>query len=93
MQITREDLVLAAEEINLREDDYTIHGDYAARNSTPCAGVVLDPAHTASFLDSLARVLAEDGREDDAWELVEKTHTETRGFTHAVYWPSVELTD
>jgi hypothetical protein len=91
MQINRHDIIAAAEGISLYDEEYTIRDDYKGWNLTPCAGVTLPPARLTEFMVSLALVLAEDGRAEEARELAEKTSTETLGIRFAVYWPGVEL--
>ncbi|MGW2213240.1 hypothetical protein [Streptomyces sp. NPDC001781] len=91
MNITSEHIATAAENIGLYEDDYAVRSAYKGWNLTPCAGVTLPADRMTAFLVSLAVVLAEQGRAEDALKLAAKTDTETLGLDFTVYWPGVQL--
>lgn len=93
MQLSREDIVVAAEKIDLSIDEYTVHGDFKGWNFTGCAGVVVPVGKLTPLMVSLALVLAADGRCDDSLKIATDTQTEQRGLNIAAYWPGVDLTD
>jgi hypothetical protein len=94
MQLSRQDIVTAAENIELSEDDYSIRESYPASYGETCAGVVLpSTGEVTEFMVSLALLLAEDGRGEDARELARKTRTDSMGFSTIAYWDGVEITD
>lgn len=94
MQISRQDIVIAAENADLREDDYSIRESYAGRFDVTGAGVVLPASDTTLFMVSLAVLLAEDGRSEDALNLARLAHTDSMGLDGViVYWGGVELAD
>ncbi|MFH8805255.1 hypothetical protein ACH4F6_37895 [Streptomyces sp. NPDC017936] len=94
MQLSREDIIAAAENIDLYEDDYTIREAYSGRGmyGGTCFAIDLpDTGKLTEFLVSLALGLSEDGRGEDALDLARKTHTDSMGFGVVAYWPGVEL--
>lgn len=94
MQLSREDIVLAAEAADLTEDDYRVHPSYQGWTGLTGAAVELDnPDKAYEFTVSLAVQLAENGRADDARNLGRLTLTNPMRFGIVVYWPRVEITD
>ncbi|MGY5634215.1 hypothetical protein ACW7N6_38390 [Streptomyces sp. UC1A3] len=95
MQISREDIIVAAENIDLNEDDYSIRKSYAGRHGVTGAGIVLPGGgEVTEFLVSLAVLFTEDGRGEDARKLARKTRTDSMGLGSVIaYWDGVEITD
>lgn len=93
MKLSRQDIVIAAENIDLYEDDYSIRESYNGRSGVTGAGVVLPSSSVVTtFMVSLAVQLTEDGRGEEALELAGKTHTDSMGLDTLVYWDGVEIT-
>ncbi|MER7488691.1 hypothetical protein ABTY20_22860 [Streptomyces sp. NPDC126497] len=91
MQISRQDITVAAENIDLYEDDYSIRESYAGRYGVTGAGVVLAGSDVTPFMVALAVHLAEDGRGEDALSLGRKARTDSMGTGTIVYWGGVEI--
>lgn len=95
MQLAREDIVIAAENIDLYEDDYSIYPDYSGQGMAgrTCLGIVLPVGKLTPFMVALALILAEQGREDDALRMATETETGSKGFGTVAYWRGVQLAD
>lgn len=94
MKLDRRNIVTAAENIDLYEEDYSIRESYPGRYGVAGAGIVLpDTCKVTEFMVSLALVLAEDGRGEDALDLAGLTRTDSMGLSTIAYWSGVEITD
>jgi hypothetical protein len=93
MQLSRQDIVRAAEEAGLDENDYTVRDDYRGWDLASGSGVCMDHAHLIPFMDYLELVLADDGRAEDALDLANKATMSTRDGVFTVYWPGVQIAD
>ena len=93
MKIDRQDIVLAAENIDLNEDDYSIRESYEGRYGVHGVGVDLpDHGKATELMVALAVQMAEDGQGEDALCLARLMRTDSRGFSVVVYWNGTELT-
>lgn len=96
MKIARHDIVTAAENADIYEDEYTIRPDYTGRDmgSDTCPAVVLPEARRIpELLVALAVLFTENGRAEDAIALAQCTNTDAMGRDVVAYWPGVEITD
>lgn len=96
MQLTRMDIVNAAETIEVWEDSYEIREAYSGRGMGPrtCLAVTLpDVGVLVPFMVALAVQLTENDRSDDALRLARLTRTDSMGLGVVAYWPGVQLTD
>lgn len=95
MQITRDDIASAADDLGLPDDEFTIRESYSGRGmyGKTCPAVTLrTPDLRLPFLVALAVAMAEAGRGDDAIELG-GTLADDAGLGVVLYWPEGELVD